>query len=493
MAAIPKYDQWMKDTHSLVRPRSEFLKKLDASIKDYEGGKGSKEAIKTALDRWKFDQRGQGKDWTKSVRNEKGAVTSLYRAVNEDKRKLTKEEIEAMRYLSRAQAVALQKQFLGVQMKFKSSTLVGMAQGAGSKWERFKTGAASLKEAKGTYGDIKEGISGIKDGADLLKKGGKVAATNAAKSAMSDQFADIRSKIVSFCKDLCPGLDPNAVMTALHLGSLESFASNLAPFVGAISSGGKALIGWAGVAKSAYTRHDLESRRFAFAPKDPEAAFDAVLAQLKREIISKTAKATTTTVAFTGKLLGAFADAGAVTGPAIGLLETLADIFQTIVEYVRDYKEVQKANELLRLGALSLDLFGVCPILGCYFLCIQDHSTIINFAVADYGTPNFALDVEHLIKKIEPVLQQAREFIFASRFEIPGTENAKGIAGGDWKSKTRLGKLAAAPDHIQDSLISKVEGWFIKPEKPPPTVDPARIVGFGTLTTGGMGQHVMSR
>lgn len=487
MAEIPTYERWMKDTHSLIRARSEFLKKLDETIKQFGEGKGTRDAIKVALDRWIFDQRGQGKDWTKSVRNEKGAATNLYRAVNADRRKLTKEDIEAMRVAAHEQALALQKFFMGKKVAFKSSTLVGMAQSAGSKWERFKTGASSIKEAKDTIGDIKEGVSAIKTGADLLKTGGKAAATNAAKGAMSDQFASIRSKIIDFCKELCPSIDPNVIFTALHLGSLETFASNLAPFVGAISSGGKALIGWAGVAKSAYTKYDLESRRYAFAPKDPEAAFDAVILLLKREIVSKSARATTTTVAFTGKLLGAFADAGAVTGPAIGLLETLAEIFQTIVEYVRDYKEVQAGNEMLRLGALSMDLFKVCPILGCYFLCVQDHSTIINFAVGDYGTPNFMLDVEQLVKKIEPVLQQSREFIFASRFEIPNMENAKGIAGGDWKSKTKLGKAAATPDHIKDVIISKIEGWFIKPEKPPPKVDPARIVGYGTLSGGAMG------
>jgi hypothetical protein len=66
-------------------------------------------------------------------------------------------------------------------------------------------------------------------------------------------------------------------------------------------------------------------------------------------------------------------------------------------------------------------------------------------------------------------------------------ENAKGIAGGDWKTKGKLGKAAALPDHIQDSITSRIEGWFIKPEKPPPTVDPARIVGFGWHGKNGFG------
>ena len=70
MADIPSYDQWMKDTHSLTSPRSEFLKKLDDTIKTQ-----NRDTIKTALDRWRFEQSKQGKGWRKSVRNGKAAAS----------------------------------------------------------------------------------------------------------------------------------------------------------------------------------------------------------------------------------------------------------------------------------------------------------------------------------------------------------------------------------------------------------------------------------
>lgn len=214
-------------------------------------------------------------------------------------------------------------------------------------------------------------------------------------------------------------------------------------------------------------------------PKDPEAAFDSLLVLLQRELLSQTGKATVATTAFTGKVLGGFADFGAVTGPIVGLLETLAGIFQTIVEYVRDYNECKAANELLRVGALSLDLFGVCPIMGCYFLLMQDHSTIINFAVGDYGTPNFVFDVERLIEKIQPVLDKAREYVKASRLEIAGLEKAKGIAEENWSVKSKFSKLTGLKQHVQDSIADKIDNWVAKPEKPP-KVDKLRIVGFGS-------------
>ena len=475
MAEIPSYDQWMNDTHSLTSPRSEFLKKLDDAVKT-----GNRDSIKTALDRWRFEQSKQGKDWRKSVRNGKGAVTNLHRAVNDlDKRKLTKEELEAMQYISRTQAMALQKQFLGKKLQFKGSTLVGMARGAGSNWQKFKTGASSVTSGSSTARTGYKGVSNAVQGANLLQQGGKAAVTGAASGTMSDNFSTIRQKVTEFCKELCPGIDPNHIFNALHLGSVENFATDLAPFVGVISSGGKAIIGWIGVIKKEWDAIKLEDSRYAFAPGDPEAAFSAVVTLLDREIVSASARAGVKTAAFTGKALGVFADAGAITGPVIGLMELLAEIFQTIIEYVRDYKECQAANDLLRVGALNFDLFSTSPILGCYFLVVQDHSTIINFAVGEYGTPNWMFDVEKLVGKIGPALEKSRHYIRVSRLEIPGMEHAKGVVEENYSVKTGLSKVTAAPGALKDKIADRIDAWFEKPEKPP-KVDKSRIVGFGS-------------
>ena len=484
MADIPSYDQWMKDTYSLTSPRSSFLKAVDEAIKKYGGAKSPphRDAIKVALDRWRFEQSKQGKDWRKSVRNEKGAVTNLHRALLDvDRRHLSPEEIEAMQYISRSQALALQKMFEGKTLQFRKSTLVGMASGVGTKWEKFKTGAGSVSEGANTVEKIIKSGESINTGVSLLKQGGKAAAIASSKSDMTGTFATIKIKVTEFCRELCPGIDPNHIFTALHLGSVEHFATTLSPFVGTISSGGKALIGWIGVAKKVWDAGTIEDSRFAIAPRDPEAAFDALLELIDREIKSEAAKATVKTVSFTGKALGVFADGGAVTGPVLGLLEILAEIFQTIIEYVRDYKECQAGQQMLELGALNMDLFKVSPILGCYFLVVQDHSTIINFAVADYGTPHWTFDVERLVGKIQPVLDKARVFIGVSRLEIPGMDRAKGVVEQNYSVKTGLSKVTGAPGALKDKITGRIEAWFDDPVKPPP-VDKSRIVGISSDT-----------
>jgi hypothetical protein len=477
MAQIPSHAQWMKDTHSLTSPRSDVLKAVDDALLRYGQGPSpeKKQAIKTALDRWRFEQSKQGKDWRTSTRNNKGAVTNLQRALTDlDKRKLTREELEAMTYIARMQSTALLRQFEGKELKFKASTLLGLASGAGSKWQKFKTGSSALAGAAPTAASVAKAGQKIVQGAALLHQGGRAAASAASQQST----ASIVLKVRELCKELCPGLDPNKVFQALNLGSMDQFAAELAPFVGAISSGGKAIIGWIGVIKKQYDEYKILDSRHAIAAGDPEAAFDALATLLDREIASAAARASVKTGAFTAKTAGVFADAGAVTGPVVGLLEVLAEVIQTVIEYVRDYKECEAANEMLRVGALNLDLFEACPILGCYFLAVQDHSTVINFAVGEYGTENWMFDVERLVKKVEAVLDKSRELIRLSRLEIPGTSDAKGLVEPNYSVKTGLAKVTGAPGHVKDKIVDRLEQWFGNPVRPP-AVDKSRIRGLG--------------
>lgn len=487
MAQIPTHAEWMKSTYSLVHPRSTFLKAVDEALRKYDGAKSpaNKEALRKAFDRWRFEQSKQGKDWKQSVRNGKGAATNMYRALSDlDRRALSAEELEAMRYIARIQTMALQKQFANTELRFKGTTLVGVAQGVGTKWERFKTGATAAKDGAATVKKVHAAGKKIDAGVQLLNQGGSSGAFAAAKAGMADKTGVIKTQIRELCRTLCPDLDADAVFRAVGLPAVEQFATDLAPFVGAISSGGKAVVGWIGVARSQYQRDQIKDSRYAVAPGDPEAAFDAIIILLDREIASAAIRATVKTGAFTGKALGAFADAGAVTGPVIGLLEMLAEILQTVVEYVRDYRECQAANRMLRIGALNLDLFGTSPILGCYFLVVQDHSTIINFAVGDYGTPNWMFDVERLVAKLQRVLVKARQLIHASRLELPDTGRLKGVVEENYSVKTGMAKLTATPEQVKGKIADGIAAWFVKPEKPP-KVDASRIVGFGP-TGGGM-------
>jgi hypothetical protein len=481
VADIPTHARWMKDTYSLTRPRSDPLKKLDAAIAAHD--KDKKEApVKKAYDDWRFDQSRKGQKWRESVRNEKGAMSNLWKVFYPDTRKLTTEDLEGMRWAREQQRLALAKQFASVTLTPKPGTKLATLHSAGTTWEKFKNQAKSVQSGKDAVGLVKDTYGSISKGVDAIKSGGKEGAFNLVRKEAMPEVPDFVKKL---CGDL-PRPEIDQIFSFLGLGSMDTFVANVAPFFGSISSGKKAILGWCKVAVDAWKEYDSEKRRFAFAPGDPESAFDAVLKLLHDAKIAHAKAAGVATGAFALKLGLAFVDAGAVSGPVVGAAETLAELCQTIYDLVQDWKELKAANNALRVGPIDFRLFEISPVLGCYFLVMQDHSTIINYAVADWGSAGFVLDVQRLVKAVEPVLQRAREFIFASPFEIVDFRNAKGVVGGNWKTKSTLGKVVSLKEHVQGEIEDKVDSFLGLSTKPKvPKVDKSRIIGYGGYVPGG--------
>lgn len=478
------YAQWMADTRLLVGSRNDFLKAVDSAYAAYDQAPtlDRRDALEEAFNRWRADRQRRGKPWEKSDRNHKGAITRLKNALDSfSVQLLSAEERSAMRAISDAQAAALRNQFRGKTVAFKRNTLVGMAGSAATAWQRAKTTAATVVvDGSGlAYTGYRAGTSlaGVASAVGTLQRQG----AGAVHAAARDDFLSLRPKIIDFIAKLTPGLDPQQVFDALSLGDVEQFAANLAPVLGTLSSGGKALKAWTECAYRHWQQVQMEDRRFAFRPGDPEAAFDAVIALLDREVRAAAKRAGIHTTAMTGKALGLALDAGAASGPVLGLLETLAQIFVMIMDYVRDYNEVKHANLCIERGALDLTLFKTCPLLGCYFLLVQDHSTIISYAVGDYGRDGWQMRVEHLVGQIETVLERARHYVKVSRFELPGMENAKGVREANWSHRKGLDKVGSAPGALAgavgDALGDRINEWRGR-AAPRPPVDRARIVGI---------------
>ena len=70
------YDQWMQRTNlGVLSVRSASLKSIDAALKNYSAFPSSRhlKMLRRTFDQWKLER----KDWKKSDRNKKGAVTDL--------------------------------------------------------------------------------------------------------------------------------------------------------------------------------------------------------------------------------------------------------------------------------------------------------------------------------------------------------------------------------------------------------------------------------
>lgn len=482
MASIPTYDAWMKSTNVLGLPRSGFLKALDDAIKSGDQGK-----VKTAFDRWRFEQSKEGKDWKKSARNKTGAMTELFRAF-QIPQVPSKEEREAMEYIRREQQMALMRQFQRTRVVFKDDTLGKIVAGNTTKLEKLKMakqGAVLVKGLVDSGSDLASGIRGGDGNGD-------------------GPLAQIKQKLTHAIIDLCPDLDisPDSVLRHIGLPGVADFVKQAAPVLGSLKSGLKMAQAWGEVAKSARDKYKLSQARFAIAKGDPEAALNAIGTLLNRELASNTTAATSATVSFSLQTAGLFADMGGVTGPAVATAQTLAELLQSIYEFVRDYKEVQRANKLLEIGALNLDIFENCPLLGCYFLAVQDHSTIIAFAVDEYGSANWMFDVERMVQVLTPVLESSRRMIKASKFELKGIriddksaevmlislQDQKGLVDKNYSVLTGLDKAAAFPDHVKEVLTARFMSAIGKGKAPAgPVFDKSRIQGHGSVADGGLG------
>jgi len=475
---IPTSKDWIDRTKVTARRRSEELKAIDEAIEAYEKSPSaaSKKKIKSAFARWRFSKTAGGDDWRKSIRNRKRAITDLARAIEDiDKRRLTQAERDAMEYVARAQTQELETIFsIHNALQWKPSTIMGMMTTAQTNWQTFKNGAPiAINAAQQVKGGVKTGAA-IKSGVDAVREWQKTG----VKPKAGGDYVSKYNKLRDLIRELCPGAEPNKVFTALGLGQPQEFITSVAPFVGAISSGGQAVKAWIDVARTQYRRHSTEAAGWTIQAGDPEKALAALLEMITKERNSLTRQAGVKTGAFGGKLAGGFLDAGVVSGPVVGALETLAMIFNTIYEYVCDHREMQAAKIPLDAKAYDFRLFEYCPLLGCYFLVVVDHSTIINFAVAEWGTENWMFDVERMMEKINPMLEQAQGYIHASRLEIPSLRRSKGVVQEGYAVKTGLSKAAATPGHVVDVIMDRVDGAIDKGKARKPAIDKSRIYGI---------------
>jgi hypothetical protein len=449
----------MRDTYSWGDSRSDKLKAVDLAVFVYDSDKSdeSRLRIKQALDDYRFDHSRRGKDWTKSVRNKKGALTNLHRAVNDvDHRRLTESDLLAMREMVTLQQNALKEMFFGKELSLKSL----------SKKKHANEVKDLLSKTQGAAANIRD-INVTRSGTRTAQGVNVVAGT-----AVTQKFEEL-------VKTVCGAMDPAMIMRELGLGSVADFAKSMAPALGVIASASDTLTGVGKIVYGKWKAAQIhEVGTYAIAAGDPLAAFLALEVLIDRGISSTIATTAIAGAAFTAKTLCSALDLGAASGPAIGLAETIAKAIQKIVEFVRDYEEVRLANRLLTQGTLDLSLFRTCPILGCYFVAVQDHSTLINMAVADFGTPNFVVDAERLVTAVKPVIAKAGQLVRESRFEIAGMQNCKGIKLAAWDKMTTSEKAANLKQHVMDGLIDLVTTDTSL--TPLPKVDRSRIVGFGS-------------
>jgi len=414
------HDQWMKETHSMIKPRSESLKRIDSAIQMRDEGE-----TKRALIKWIDEQNSKRQDWQRSVRNGKGAVKKLYDQLgvfgaapafrnfgDEIADKAAKLEIR------RAQQLAASKMFTGSEIKFKDSFW-------GITRNRCKDEATKLQRAKNTAKNVGQSALGVG-----MNVG---SAANTARGIASN----LQTVIQSIMGEL-PAATHNEIIQQVFGNTVENFIFEVTPLLGMVSSGAQATMDWVGVARNIHSATVMESRAVDVRGGDPSAALQAMTAVIDRQIKKQAADGAIRTTAFAAKAASAAADFGTATTAAVGAVESVALLLNTLVDIVVDAKQMVAGNKLILEQKIDLDLFNTCPILGCYYIAVQDHSTIMNFEIASMGRENWRQEAERLRYAIKPVLSKASDLISKSRIGIKGMDNAKGVYQSSLLNKVKL-------------------------------------------------------
>jgi len=406
MPLLMTYELWIKRTHSRVKSRSDSLKLIDEAIK-----RRDEAGAKKALINWIDEQNKKHQDWHRSVRNGDHAVEELYKQLNVlgsvvPYRNITEEMDDklAKAHIRREQRLASAKMFDARTLRFKDSFW-------GISRQKCAQGRSKIFNATKNVGKTTIGL------------GGNIASAGSSAYSIA---SDLKTTIQTIMGTLAPETQ-SALVEHVFGEGVAQFVASVVPFIGVISSGGKAIKDWVGVAQGVHTATEMESRYGDVRMGDPAAALEAIVAIIDRQIKKQTADAAIHTTAFSAKAIAAAADGGTATNAVLGAVETIALLLNILVDLVIDAKQVDEGNALIREKQFDLTMFSKCPILGCYYVTVQDHSTIMDFDFENMGKANWQQEAMRLKYAIKPVIKQAGVLIDKSRVEIKGMAEAKGV------------------------------------------------------------------
>lgn len=216
-----------------------------------------------------------------------------------------------------------------------------------------------------------------------------------------------------------------------------------------------------------YDLSEMESRRGDVRPGDAAAALSAITTIIDSEITRNGKEAAIHGAAFVAK--AAVLCAGAPGEGIIGAAEGLLMLIHNIYELAKQYKQMNAANAQIEVGNINVDIFNTCPILGCYYVCVQGDFTIMNFDVHNMGKQNWTQEILRLKLALEPVKKKARSLISSSSIIVEGMENMQGIYEESmWHKvsqpfKNKFGNHASKPGTAM--------GGFVKEDYKLPGID----------------------
>ncbi|HWC89669.1 MAG TPA: hypothetical protein VG433_08440 [Pirellulales bacterium] len=507
-AAVVSHADWMKETAVTMRIRSSQLKELDAAIKKFEelSTKEAFDAIKLKLTGWK-NLKGAG--WKTNDRNKSGMITKLDNQITAGWKDFDQGTVEAWRELAK-----LRKEFLAALFKNARVNLGGASKA--------KTAVKEVVKAASPLGTVGHASY------QLATKSIPTAASSTASVLKAANAASIVATIESRIR-MGMASEASKVFTQMGLSKLASLASfeaaceaafqqvvgravhdlavAIAPYVGIASAAAKTAFYTYCVADSTVDLYRVSAATGVIETGDPLAAMAAVSELVKRELATNTLKLGASATELTLKAVGGIFDGGTVSTVAAGLASSVVQAVWDIRCAIRDVAEMTAANTFLaNADELDNSIFVKAPLVGAYFVCCADDSTLLsllldkdNCVPAGFGTPSFMNKIENAKKEhLNKVQTVANHLVNNHRMRIVmgdgiipklGLANTRTSTQGDlsMRSPNMTMQLKREARIVWQELRTSAEALASKAKggsssTRPAAVDRSRIVGMGSGT-----------
>ena len=260
-------------------------------------------------------------------------------------------------------------------------------------------------------------------------------------------------------------LDLDVIIAELGAEFLADFLSSALPVVQQVKSGAQAASNWGKAAQDWYKARKTEKHKPFLLPGDARSACDAVAVLLRNSRDEHATLAAIQTTQLGVSTAGLFADLGGATGPAVAAAAAVAKTCQKILIMGARYKEMKKVNQILSASPeekLSANIFGVSPLLGCYYLANSTTSTVLNILSDNIILDGWMAQAEQNKRNhLDPLIKESQRFISESRYVLSPIRQSTGMyvelgfseklkKGAALYVKKKLGKAdpnARAPTH----------------------------------------------
>lgn len=439
MPDILSYREWIDMTEVRGKPRGADLKKLDVAVEQYGKSKSpaDRDLLRKALTEW---TTGKGADWKSSIRNVKYQTIEILEA-----------QLLGTGAPTAANSVAIarirQEANTVVTELFRGKKLVWREVDQKEQAKALYKVTAYLKKAKKNVGA-------------LLPGGGKADAGGAASGLdprslldpILDGVEEFREEVLTYLEELAPDF-------------LRELALEIAPYIGTIRSGRKAIKDTAKAIKLAWeagaAEHHAENLQCV---QSVHTAIRGLGKVLEREAIDKGISAARAWATFGTKLAGDLGGATAVATPVVGLANAAIELAQLVTAIVMNLKECRVANEMMEAGEVDPKVFLECPVVGCYLICCVPTSAFVTTFFESVAAFGWTHRIDSLVvHDVRPLKEQARRAVLNHRFWIEDLQAYPGIMQAN-KNKLKAmlkaqGKSDLAQQHasVDDPEVVEID------------------------------------